>query len=173
MVATNEGQFKLDKPIIECPEVQPLAQRVPKPTKNPPKTIKINPFNVNISLNENISDGISPSKFLMPTVNKSALVASAICIGLGLANNVLARKAPITIPTTKNKFQLSFFQLYLKKGILAGTQAAQIWRNDEDIPNGLLPKRSNIGTVRPIKTPAIDQCQGFLIISINIFSNFM
>ena len=48
IVATNEGQFKLDKPIIECPEVQPLAQRVPKPTKNPPKMIKINPFKVKI-----------------------------------------------------------------------------------------------------------------------------
>ena len=46
MVATNEGHCKLDKPIIECPEVQPLAQRVPKPTKNPPNTIKMKPLKV-------------------------------------------------------------------------------------------------------------------------------
>ena len=38
--ATNDGNCKSDKPDMACPEVQPLAQRVPKPIKKPP-TIKM------------------------------------------------------------------------------------------------------------------------------------
>jgi hypothetical protein len=47
IVATNEGHCKLDKPIIECPEVHPPAYLVPKPTRKPPTTINRNPFNEN------------------------------------------------------------------------------------------------------------------------------
>ena len=35
MVATNDGICKLDNPMIECPEVQPPAYLVPKPTRKP------------------------------------------------------------------------------------------------------------------------------------------
>lgn len=46
-VATNDGHCRVDKPIMECPEVQPLAYRVPNPTRNPPMIIKTNPRRVN------------------------------------------------------------------------------------------------------------------------------
>ena len=66
IVATSDGHCKFDKPIIECPEVQPPAYRVPKPTKNPPTTKKINPFRVNRLCQLNISVGISPVKSFIP-----------------------------------------------------------------------------------------------------------
>jgi len=47
IVATNEGHCKLDKPIIECPEVHPPAYLVPKPIRKPPTTITRNPFKEN------------------------------------------------------------------------------------------------------------------------------
>ena len=75
---------------------------------------------------------------------------------------------PIKIPDTKNKFHSSFFQSYLKKGILAGIQAAHICRNDEEIPKDLLPI-SNNGTINPINGPAIYQGQG----EIKIFKNII
>ena len=72
---------------------------------------------------------------------------------------------------SKNKFQNSFLQLYLKNLIFAGKQAAHIWRKLEDKPNVLLPMMSNAGTIKPIIVPATYQGQGafkFSIIS-NIF----
>jgi hypothetical protein len=42
-------------------------------------------------------------------------------------------------------------QLYLKNGISAGIQAAQICRNDDDIPKDLFPINNKVGTVSPIK----------------------
>jgi hypothetical protein len=50
--------------------------------------------------------------------------------------------------------------LYLKKGILAGRQAAHIWRNDEEIPKILFPKINRAGTVRPMRGPATYQGHG-------------
>jgi hypothetical protein len=43
---------------------------------------------------------------------------------------------------------------------LAGTQAAQMWRKEDERPKALLPKRRSIGTVRPIIGPATYQAQG-------------
>ncbi len=57
--------------------------------------------------------------------------------------------------------------------MLAGTQAAQIWRKVEEIPKGLLPSNNSVGTVSPINIPATDQCQGCFINSMIIFSNFI
>lgn len=57
IVATREGHCKLLKPIIEWPEVQPPAYLVPNPTKNPPKTIIMNPRNVNRASKLNNSEG--------------------------------------------------------------------------------------------------------------------
>jgi hypothetical protein len=57
IVATSEGHCKLLKPIMACPEVHPPAYLVPKPTKNPPKTIIINPRNVNKDSKLNSSGG--------------------------------------------------------------------------------------------------------------------
>ena len=69
----------------------------------------------------------------------------------------------MVIPKTKNKFQISFFQSYLKKEILDGKQEAHICLRDELIPNDLLPNTNSIGTVNPINGPAIYQGQGCLI----------
>ena len=48
--------------MMACPDVQPPAQRVPKPTKKPPKMKKINPFNENNTSVLNKSEGINPEK---------------------------------------------------------------------------------------------------------------
>jgi hypothetical protein len=45
---------------------------------------------------------------------------------------------------------------------------AQICRNDDEMPNFLLPNNSKIGTVKPTAMPATDQCQGCLMSS-NMF----
>jgi hypothetical protein len=76
-----------------------------------------------------------------------------------------AIKPPAIIPAAKNRFQASFFQLYRKKEILAGKQAAQICRREEEIPNVLLPSISKSGTVKPINGPATHQGQGCFMIS--------
>ena len=57
IVATNEGHCKLDKPIIECPEVHPPAYLVPKPTKKPPITRRTKPLSVNKAGQLKSSDG--------------------------------------------------------------------------------------------------------------------
>src|SRR5690606_6709271 len=49
---------------------------------------------------------------------------------------------------------------YLKNGILAGKQEAQICRNDELMPNDLLPIIKRTGTVNPINGPATYHGQG-------------
>jgi hypothetical protein len=67
---------------------------------------------------------------------------------------------PNKTPTTKYKFQISFFQSYLKNEIFAGTHAAQICRSEDEIPKALLPKINNMGTVNPIKGPATYHAQG-------------
>src|SRR5690554_1799219 len=77
---------------------------------------------------------------------------------------------PINIPNTKIKFHISFFQLYLKKGIFAGKQAAQACLREELIPKDLFPSSNNAGTVKPTKGPAIYQGQGCLINSNMIIS---
>lgn len=83
----------------------------------------------------------------------------------GFVNKKVAINPPTVIPATKNKFQTSFFQSYLKKEILAGITAAQMCRNEDEIPKDLFPKSSKTGTVKPIIGPATYQGQGFRIIS--------
>ena len=58
MTATNDPKFKSDNPMMACPDVQPFAQRVPKPTKNPPRTINIQPMGEEKEAKENIFSGI-------------------------------------------------------------------------------------------------------------------
>ena len=159
-VAMSEGNCRFEIPMMACPDVQPFAHLVPKPTINPPITKKNKPFSVKIFSILKTSLGINPEKLCTPNAAKSALVASAMTISFGLPNKLLAMKPPIKIPTTKNRFQDSFFQSYLKKSTLAGKQAAQICFRLDEMPKALLPKISKIGTVNPIKIPAIDQCQG-------------
>ena len=48
------------------------------------------------------------------------------------------------MPATKNKFQVSFFQSYLKKEILPGKQAAHTCRKLDDMPKLLLPNINKI-----------------------------
>lgn len=64
------------------------------------------------------------------------------------------------MPATKNKFQLSFFQSYLKNEISAGMHIAHICLSDDDTPNALLPANSRAGTKRPISGPPAYQGQG-------------
>src|SRR5690606_17057479 len=86
--------------------------------------------------------------------------------GLGLDNRLMAIAPPMNMPNTKNKFHTSFFQSYLKNGMLAGIHEAQTCRNDELMPNDLLPIIKSTGTVKPISGPATYQGQGCFINSI-------
>ena len=69
------------------------------------------------------------------------------------------------MPPTKKRFQISFFQSYLKKGMSFGIQIAHRCRIEEDMPNFLFPIKANMGTISPINVPATAQCQGCLISS--------
>jgi hypothetical protein len=80
--------------------------------------------------------------------------------GFGFDKRLMAIAPPKKIPNTKNKFHTSFFQSYLKKGMLAGIHEAQMSLSDELMPNDLLPIIKSAGTVSPIKGPAIYQAQG-------------
>ena len=51
--------------------------------------------------------------------------------------------------------------------MLAGKHAAQMWRNDDEIPNDLLPMSNNVGTVRPINGPATYHGHGLRMSSMN------
>src|SRR5690606_31193087 len=81
-------------------------------------------------------------------------------IGLGFDKRFIAIAPPRNIPKTKNKFHASFFQSYLKNGIFAGMHEAQMCRNDELIPNDLLPRIKSMGTVSPTSGPATYQGHG-------------
>jgi len=60
----------------------------------------------------------------------------------------------------------------LKNEILAGTHEAQMCRNDELMPNDLLPIIKSVGTVKPINGPATYQAQGCFRNSIICFIIF-
>src|SRR5262249_44137003 len=66
MVATNDGHCKLDKPIIEWPEVHPPAYLVPKPMRNPPTIIITKPLTVNKADQLKTSGGASLLKSSIP-----------------------------------------------------------------------------------------------------------
>jgi hypothetical protein len=85
---------------------------------------------------------------------------SEISIGFGFDIYIAAINPPSIIPATKNKFQISFFQSYLKNEIFAGKQLAQICLKELEIPKDLLPMINKIGTISPIKGPAIYQGRG-------------
>lgn len=73
------------------------------------------------------------------------------------------------IPPTKNKFQDSFFQSYLKNEISLGKQAAQICRKFDEMPKCLLPKINKVGTINPMIIPAVYQGQGSRKVSNMVF----
>jgi hypothetical protein len=60
---------------------------------------------------------------------------------------------PANIPLTKNRFQASFYQLYLKNGIFAGTHMAHTCLREADTPKVLFPESSSRGTMSPISGP--------------------
>jgi len=66
----------------------------------------------------------------------------------------------------KNKFHDSFFQSYLKKGMLLGKHAAHMWRKLADMPKCLFPNINRVGTISPMMIPAVYQGQGWVIVSI-------
>ncbi len=93
-------------------------------------------------------------------------------ISLGFERKNVAIIPPINIPRTKNKFQISFFHSYLKKGILAGIQEAQMCLKELEMPKDLFPMINKTGTVSPIIGPATYQGHGFEIISNILFISF-
>ena len=105
-------------------------------------------------------------KSFTPSFCNSLTSEGLMRIGSGFFNQVAAIKPPANIPKTKKRFHASFFQLYLKNGMLEGKHAAQICRSEEETPNDLFPAMSNAGTTRPIRGPAIHHGHGLLIHSI-------
>jgi hypothetical protein len=169
IVATKEGHCRFDKPIIECPEVHPPAYLVPKPTRKPPVTINKNPCTENKLFQLKSSGGTNTLKLVTPCCRRSLTRRGFKETGSGLLNHNAHIIPPITMPATKNKFQISLFQLYLKNGILPGKHAAQICLNEEDTPNDLLPRIKSNGTINPIKGPPTNHGHG----ACNHFENDM
>jgi len=165
-VATRDGHCRLEIPIMACPDVQPPAYLVPKPTKKPPITIKIKPLKVRSWSKLKTSFGSKPLKSLIPCCCNTAWVCGLISTGWLANKNCAAMNPPKTMPATKKRFQLSFFQSYLKNEILAGIHAAQMCLSDDEMPKVLLPMISRAGTTRPISGPATYQGQGWVIKSI-------
>lgn len=159
-LAIRDGNCRFERPEIAWPLVQPPAYRDPKPIKNPPPTIIKKPFSVNKDSHENSSWGNISLVFVMPYEANSVLRSALIITGLGLDKKLLAIMPPNKIPMTKKKFQISFFQSYLKKGIFAGKHAAHACRRLALMPKFLFPKMSKAGTVRPTSGPAIYHGQG-------------
>src|SRR4030095_1103608 len=75
-------------------------------------------------------------------------------------------KVPTRMPPAKKRLHTSFFQLYLKKEISAGKQAAQICRKLDERPKTLFPNNKSKGTISPINGPLTHQGQGCFKISI-------
>ena len=71
IVATTEGHWRLLIPIIACPEAEPPAYLVPKPTIKPPMTKKNKPFKVKTLSQLNISAGNKLLKLVNPKAFKS------------------------------------------------------------------------------------------------------
>lgn len=69
------------------PDVQPPAQRAPKPTRRPPSTIAQKPCAVSSADQPMRSAGTSPEKFRIPRPSRAARVEPAIATGSGLANS--------------------------------------------------------------------------------------
>ena len=76
IVAIREEKLRADKPVMVCPDVQPFAYRVPKPTQNPPKTIIRKPFSEKIEWRLKISEGTNPLRLESPILFRSAIVFS-------------------------------------------------------------------------------------------------
>ena len=146
---------------MACPLVHPPAYRVPKPTRKPPANRKMKPRNVNNWFQLKISAGSNWEVSVIPLVARYCWVGSASTTGFGSLSNWAPTKAPTAIPPTKKRFQISFFQSYLKKAMSPGMHAAHKWRSELLMPNVLLPTSSRYGTVRPMSAPATYQGQGW------------
>jgi hypothetical protein len=99
-------------------------------------------------------------KLFIPCLLRESTRCGFKATGLGLFNQAAVTIPPRIIPVAKNRFHVSFFQLYLKKDILEGKHAAHICLKVEEIPNDLFPKINNNGTVNPIRGPATYHGQG-------------
>src|SRR5690606_28647395 len=131
---------------------------------------KISPFILRRLSTPNSDEGIRPWSTRMFNDSRSLAVLGETTIGSGLLRRGVATNPPIRIPPTKNRFQAYRFQSYLKNGIFAGTQAAQMCVSEEEILRCLLPSNSKAGTASPITAPATYQGQGWRIISSIVFS---
>src|SRR5690554_1215141 len=96
----------------------------------------------------------------MPYVANSAASSGCTSIELGLDKKCIEINPPTKIPNTKTIFHISFFQSYLKNGMFAGIQDAQMCLKEELIPKDLFPKINKVGTVKPTRGPATYQGQG-------------
>ena len=122
--------------------------------------IKAKPCNDKTFLQLKISTGIRLEKFSIPFLRRWSTTSGLRSTGLGFAMKSATIIPPIKTPATKKRFHECCLQLYLKKGMSDGKQAAQICRSDEEIPNDLLPSKRSRGTTRPINGPATYHGQG-------------
>jgi hypothetical protein len=146
--------------MIAWPEVQPLAYRVPNPIINPPITIKIKPLSVKSDEKLKTSTGIKPEKFEIPNALILVTADSDMAMLFGFLKTKPAIHPPMIMPNAKIKFHDSAFQSYLKNLTLVGMHMAQMCRNEEEMPNALLPNKSKSGIINPISGPVIYQGQG-------------
>jgi len=122
--------------------------------------IKIKPLSVRSDEKLKISVGINPEKFVMPNVLILVTAVSDKVILFGFLKTTPAIHPPMIMPNANTKFHDSAFQSYLKNLTLVGMHMAQMCRNEEEMPNALLPNKSKSGIINPISGPVIYQGQG-------------
>ena len=76
ITAIKDGTCKFDKPLIACPDVQPPAYLVPKPTRIPPPSKTKKPFKDATNSNPKIWEGFNPPSNLTPNAFRSLIVAA-------------------------------------------------------------------------------------------------
>lgn len=164
--AINEGNCKLERPEIACPDVHPPAYLDPKPTNPPPSKSKNHTLGSESAVIEKSSSGFKPPLKVKPSASRSLMVAIDKLSAAGLLKNLADNQPPIIAPTRKRRFQRCDFQSKLKKLFrLPAPAILQMVLKLEEKPK-LLPQKTSINMINTIIMPEKYHDQGCLINSI-------
>src|SRR5690625_4481538 len=139
--AMSDGSCRLARPVIACPEVQPPAQRAPKPTSPPPRRSRARVSGCVNTPEPNSSGGRNAPRRLKAGPSSAAVVAAAGSGPAAAGSNGPARRPPAMTPAANMRFQPPWRrQSYRKKLTFVGS-IAQACRRLLLTPNALFPSR--------------------------------
>ncbi len=169
ITAIKDGTWRLDNPLMAWPEVQPPAQRVPKPTRKPPTTKTKNPWKVNRLDHLKRVSGANPPENGIPNAAKSFMVEDESAKGSGLGINVCAIKPPIIAPITNTMFQICAFQSKSKNSMLLPAPPMEQKLLKVELTPKFPPATRRANIIRAIKGPDTYQGQAWVNSSIKIY----